>query len=457
MKRIYFKLIAASILFMPLFALFTSCSGDDYLNAIPGNSTALVSIDVQKYAEKEGSASAQAAITSFLGVDNISDCGIDVASRIYMFETADGNIGFAAKVKSSGDLTDWLSLQVKKGFCSEVKDYGGYSFTVLKDSWVAGYSSEALVVIGPVLPSAQAVVRRQVAQYLAQDEDEGIQASPMMAYLDSIQAPVALVAQVSALPEKFVAPFMLGAPKDVDGSKVMLAAGLSSGMKGCIVIRGTTFSPDKRVDAELRRSREVFRPIAGDYLNSMSPSSAIGVFANVEGGHFIRLLHSNKTFQALLAGMNMAVDMDNIIKSVDGDMAMIVENTGGSNIGLFMLAKLGSTAFMEDIDYWKQSCPAGTSISDLGDGAYRYSGGDMDFTFGVKDNQRFYASTFPGVDRLSSVQSGWSLPSAADSLVMGRRMAVVANVSALSAIVGPAGSYLKALAGGVQTIVFIME
>ena len=81
----------------------------------------------------------------------------------------------------------------------------------------------------------------------------------------------------------------------------------------------------------------------------------------------------------------------------------------------------------------------------------------MDFTFGVKDNQRFYASTFPGVDRLSSVQSGWSLPSAADSLVMGRRMAVVANVSALSAIVGPAGSYLKALAGGVQTIVFIME
>lgn len=101
MKRNYFKLIAASILFMPLFALFTSCSGDDYLNAIPGNSTALVSIDVQKYAEKEGSASAQAAITSFLGVDNISDCGIDVASRIYMFETADGNIGFAAKVKAA--------------------------------------------------------------------------------------------------------------------------------------------------------------------------------------------------------------------------------------------------------------------------------------------------------------------------------------------------------------------
>lgn len=452
-----FKSIAASILLLPLIVFFVSCSGDDYLNAIPGNSTALVSIDAGKYVQESGNASVPAAITGLLGIDDLQDCGLDISSRIYLFETSDGNIGLAAKVESDGDLAKWLSGQAGKGRCTALTEADGYRFTVFKDSWVAGFSSETLVILGPVLPSAQAVVRRQIVQYLSQDEEDGIMSSPMKERLDSIDAPIALVAEASALPEKFVAPFMLGAPKNADASQVMLAAGLSAGAKGCLVIRGTTFSTDKGIDAALKKSRSVFRPISGDYLGSMSSTSAVSFLVNVKGSDFLPLLHENKTFQALLAGMNMAVDMDNIIKSIDGDMSVTIENTGGTQPGLLMQAQLGSKSFLDDIDYWKRSCPAGTSITDLGTDEYRYNGGDYTFAFGVRDGLRFYASTLPAGYGRDSELSGWSLPSAVDSLVMGRRLAIVVNVGAAAVASEAAGSYLKALAGNTQTVVFIME
>ncbi len=40
--------------------------------------------------------------------------------------------------------------------------------------------------------------------------------SRLFAQIDSIDSPIAMVAQVQALPEKFVAPFTLVLPKDTD-------------------------------------------------------------------------------------------------------------------------------------------------------------------------------------------------------------------------------------------------
>ena len=59
-----------------------------------------------------------------------------------------------------------------------------------------------------------------MVKYLKADEDEGITASPMFERLETITSPMAMVAQAQALPEKFVAPFTLGTPKDTDPSQV---------------------------------------------------------------------------------------------------------------------------------------------------------------------------------------------------------------------------------------------
>ena len=216
---------------------FCSCSGSDYINAIPANSSALISIDMQKMAESNPQASKTGVLKSLLHVEDVTDCGIDVSEKMYLFETVDGNLGLCAKVSDAADLEDWLNqLSKEQKLCENVTEKKGFHFSVLKNSWLVGFSDQALLIMGPVVADAQAELQRMMIKYLKADEEHGIQSSPMFERLDSISSPMALVAQAQALPEKFVAPFTLGAPKNADASQIVIAAEMNL-QKGMLRIK----------------------------------------------------------------------------------------------------------------------------------------------------------------------------------------------------------------------------
>ena len=204
--------------------LLSSCSGTDYLNAIPKKSTALISVDMQQMSSGKSDEDKAGMLKSLLHVEDASKCGIDISEKIFLFESADGNLGLCAKVSDEGDVEDWLASLAKQHIATEVKERKGFHFSVLKNSWLVGFSDQALLVMGPVVADAQAQLQQQMVKYLKADEDEGITASPMFERLETITSPMAMVAQAQALPEKFVAPFTLGTPKDTDPSQVVIAA-----------------------------------------------------------------------------------------------------------------------------------------------------------------------------------------------------------------------------------------
>ena len=245
---LYSRMYAVAVLAVMVFAL-VSCSGDDYLNAVPGNSVAVVSVDVaEMVADGKTDVKQLSLLKSVFGIDDAADCGIDLASNIYLFESADGNLGLVAKVSDKESLNDWLAKLAEKGLCTKTDERSDCRFTTIKDSWVAGFNSDAMVVVGPTIAAQQAAVRMQIVKYLDQNEDDGLKSSPFFARLDSINAPVAMVARVSALPSKFTAPFTLGAPKDADASQIVVAAGMKRNVTGCLTIEGESFSFNKGID-----------------------------------------------------------------------------------------------------------------------------------------------------------------------------------------------------------------
>ena len=146
---------------------FCSCSGSDYINAIPANSSALVSIDMQKMAESNPQASKTGVLKSLLHVEDVTDCGIDVSEKMYLFETVDGNLGLCAKVSDAADLEDWLNkLSKEQKLCENVTEKKGFHFSVLKNSWLVGFSDQALLIMGPVVADAQAELQRMMIKYL---------------------------------------------------------------------------------------------------------------------------------------------------------------------------------------------------------------------------------------------------------------------------------------------------
>ena len=89
--------------------LLSSCSGTDYLNAIPKKSTALISVDMQQMASGKSDEDKAGMLKSLLHVEDASKCGIDISEKIFLFESADGNLGLCAKVSDEGDVEDWLA------------------------------------------------------------------------------------------------------------------------------------------------------------------------------------------------------------------------------------------------------------------------------------------------------------------------------------------------------------
>lgn len=130
---------------------------------------------------------------------------------------------------------------------------------------------------------------------------------------------------------------------------------------------------------------KVFRPLKGMYKYECE-AHLLSVVMNADGSQLLPLMQQNKSLQMLLAGMNAAVDMDNIIRSVDGEMALMLKN---GNMDMTMRAQLGKRDFIKDVAYWKSSCPPGSRIIDQGKDKWLYESGDIRFYFEVTPANEF--------------------------------------------------------------------
>ena len=217
----------------------------------------------------------------------------------------------------------------------------GFRFALLQGNWIVGFSDVSVLLMGPVIPAAIDEMKGQMVQYLKQGEDESIKGTPLMERLQAIDAPMAMVCQASALPEQFITPFTIGAPRDASPSDIMIAASMEVS-HGRLLISGQTFSFKKQIDEALKKAQQTYRPIKGDYVKTMSTSDGMGLFMNIDGKNFHKLIRQNRGVSTMLMGINTAIDMDNIIKSIDGDMALIASGLGNDKLQMMIGVRIVS-------------------------------------------------------------------------------------------------------------------
>lgn len=426
--------------------IMSSCSNHDYLNAIPAESTMLISMNTAKMT----GVGSQTLLKAILHATNMDNTGIDISKPVVLFEDAQGNLGVCAK---TGDEKQLAALLGKMG--GEAQETLGFHFAALPNHWMVGYSGEATLMMGPVLPAAQTEMKRLMARYLKAKEDDGIVGTPMYGKLDSIDAPISMVCQAQALPEYLIAPFTLGAPEGTDPSQVIIAANLEV-KDECLWINGQTFSFVKRINEALHQAQATYRPINGKYVGAMSQQDAAGLFVNVDGTQFIKLMTGNRGIQAMLSGINTAIDMNSIIKSVDGDLAIITPSTGQTSFQIMMAAKLKNADWLADVDYWKQSVPVGGTIGDWGRDCYYYRDNKTSYYFGVTADWQYMSGASEQAAQQSIKASATPIPLKIQEKLKGQKMAMVVNISSMEGETGVT-SFLKPLFGNVNTLVYTLE
>lgn len=426
----------------------SSCSDNSYRQSIPKNSIALVSFDANKISGVNNAT----LLKAFLKIKNVDNCGIDLTQKIYLFESPDGNIGICAKVNSTSKLEEMLQ---KTG--SKPTKFRDAFFTPVGNSWLAGYNSQSLLLIGPIAIARQEEVKAQMAKYLKQDEEKSILVSPIYLKLDSLESPIAMVAQAQAFPEQFIAPMMLGAPKNANPNDVLISAKMNI-KNGCWEIAGRPFSLNKRINYQIEQSLKVYRPIKGKYIQSMPNTSLFGMFVNVDGNKFLPILQNNKQMQVLLTGVNQAIDLDNIIRSVNGDMCIKIPQYTKNCFNLSMAAQLTHSKWLADVDYWKQSVPQGGKIIDWGKNAYAYTNGNTSFLFGVTSDLQFFSGNSKEMALNSIKVSAKPIDKYVQNKIKGEKMVMVINMDGVdNKMLKMFQRLLKPVFGNVHTIIYKLD
>ena len=289
-----------------------ACSDKEhYTDAIPKRSPAVASIDIARY---KGIDSNHFLNLLFHIGSGVSGSGIDLSRRLYAFESPEGNYGLCAAVADDGDLTQLLT---KHGY--RVADYRDVHYCTLGDSWLVAFSSQSLLVMGPVTPEGQRAMLRTMADYLAQDEDKGLRASRVYHRLDSIDATIAMVTQLSSLPEKMALPLTVAAPAEADLSQLYYAAGITT-TADAVCMEGEIYAYNKALDAQISGNVKRLQPIQGRLTPYADSHNMATVFANARDSRLIDLLYGNKSFNLMLTGATDFVDIRRLMQGFHGDV-----------------------------------------------------------------------------------------------------------------------------------------
>ena len=415
-----------------LLPVFVACSSD-YRSAVPQDSIAIASFDFGQISSSGsiGKTVTDAALRMF-HLDDVGNCGIDFREKVYAFETKDGYFGAVFCLSDKDDFKAWLSAQKKNGECTELNERRGYEFTVFNGNLMIGFSDEAMVMLGPVIPSDLSRLKRKMIGYFeAGEATDGIFAR-MTSKLDSINAPIALVARIAALPEKFVAPFMLGVSDEVSPNDIMISASVAVRNK-CVFVTGETFSCNDKVSKVINAASRSYRPIGDGFIKKLSPDALISVLCCAEGEDFVRHIRRNESLRTMLFGLNTAIDIDKMLKSISGDCFFFVfPSMHNGGLDFQMLAELKNSDWLTDVDYWKKSCPEGTRIMDCADaGKFLLSSNDLSLYFGVNEKNHLYIATSGNLVENMEMQAEKELSPDIREVVSGKRLCAVINVGSL--------------------------
>lgn len=306
-----------AFLFILLSTLIVSCSdSDDYMDAVPKKSPLVVSVDLMKYKGMDSNV----FMRSLFHIHNMTTRGIDLAQKVYAFESPEGFYGLCCCVSDEDNLKE---LMGKNGF--KLTDFRECTFSVLGNSWVVGFNAKSLLVMGPVTAGEQRNLMVKMASYLKQDADKGLRASDLVHQLDSIQEPMAMVAAMTSLPELMRSSLMLCAPKDMDANQLYYRAGISVS-SDYVQVDGAIFAKNHKDDETIRdyqlRQMDILR---GKYASNIDEHNFVSILLNSKTT-MTELTQGKTDFDKLFSALNVGSDINyrKIFDTSSGEMLVSV-------------------------------------------------------------------------------------------------------------------------------------
>lgn len=361
---------------------YRTWAADDYVHALPVRPKVLMAVDWAQVAEGAG-----------IGMDGLASLapggmeipeGIDWTKTSYAFVSGKEYVGLLAAVSDETRLAEWFRKAAGKGLCKDVEERNGRHWTVWDNSWMVGFDDRALLVMGPGVPSAMDVLRQEITADLRQDKEKSGMASALFADVEQAGGGCVFAARLDALPDIYGNELAFGWPEHANLSDVNVVAGMRF-LENGLTVDAEIRSKNSEINKYYEQLALLGGEISGEYA-SYVPEKALGwLCMDIDGERLLEQLRKNPLVRTYLMGLNMGVDADLMIRSVDGDVAITLVPRDALENGMLLTAHLGKKDFLEEAPYWKESAAKSGALEfrDFGNNRFFMGTGSLRAYFGV--------------------------------------------------------------------------
>lgn len=402
--------LKSAILLLLLVLTFVSCSKNDYANVVPANATFVASINMASIAEKGDlgnskltgllkdnmsiifSAESQKQMNKY--IESPKDMGIDLREPVYLFQTPNHCVGIAMKMLDKGDFEDFIKVMQKQNIASKAKENDGIMMGSFLDDMQYGYDGKTILLLGSLGDAGRSAVKQTFIQLFNQDEDDSFRSTDSFDKLEEDKRDIAFFTNMAALPEKVAMTFKTLIPDGVRSSDINFFSSLDF-QNGRVMVSSKLFGNNDKASKLLEEKEKTFKKIEGRYTNMPTSNTFVWACWGVNGEKVLPMLKQEHQLKMGLMAIERAIDIEAMIKAMDGDLAMTLPFssfvTGG--ISPLICAQIKNDKFLDDVDYWQKSMKDyGMSMTKTAKNEYHVKGAGEDFRWGVDGDDLFIAT-----------------------------------------------------------------
>lgn len=377
MKRKYLLLLSAVVICVmaTLFLLFRK-SDSDYLCALP-RTQVLCRLDVPELLRSSGlSEKDLSALFREKGI--VGTAGLDLTRPVYGFLSEEGFSGFLFAVDDKGELVD-----VFRRLNLRVELRHGINWA-MNESWLIACDGGRGMVIHLESSAQQERLYRFVEAHIRQK----IFDKETVEKLQSIDGPVRLCCRTVLLARNSLLPFFKDyLPQMNEIPDADLLASLSVGVQSLSL---RILLSSEQATETFATVDSVFQPIRA-LPSIMVQEPVFWCSMGVHGARLLQVLRTNPALRLSLLALNMMVDADMMLRSVEGDVVFCVPDYSVDSPLLFQrvlcTAQLKDKTFLEHAGDWEQSFSGVSQVKRYSQTDFSLRLSDVpDIYFGVRDS-----------------------------------------------------------------------
>lgn len=432
--------------------LAASCSSPvKYTNAIPAESTEIVSIDLQSLAVKAGASDPQNAealqkltqtLTSGVSADaqkaletllnKPSESGIDFALPVYLFHSSETQQqGFIAAVADADKLKDMLKATQSETQMADVAEKDGYSYCYNDRSFLAFNATTMLVLPSTDTPDI-ARMHQQASTLLGQGEEQSASSQGAFRQMLESKGDIRVMMTASSLLQLHKDPMLMAMADSMNLQDIKYVGGLSF-EPGQVAVNVGYTSDDPKALELLEKQLKATRPIQNTFAPYFPQSTLLYFSLGVDGKELYAQLEENPQVKRSLSARNMEL-LGQLVSSFENDFTLGLTGLDAQGNPTILAYAETNNADLLDQLYEAGKKQGGNDLTKLDNGDYLLTDKGLKVYMGMRGKQLIMTNDQTLYNNAGKESKPSLLETSFAKEVEGQRFATVINAEAIFAL-----------------------